>query len=108
MSDELQPDLMSDELQPDPLDEFDLRKAREEYDAFVERALQHHEQTGEWLPDPLLDEVAEMRRRILAEHDNDYQKVLEWYVELGKQRAAQTGTSLNGTKQDGVAGVGGL
>jgi hypothetical protein len=34
-----------------------------------------------------------MRRRVLAEHGNDYQKVLEWYVELGKQRVEQNGGS---------------
>jgi hypothetical protein len=62
------------------------------------RAREHHARTGEWPPDPLLDEVAEMRRRVLAEHGNDYQKVLEWYVELGKQRAAQNGSSANGAK----------
>ncbi len=80
---------MSDELQPEPLDEFDLRKARESYDAFVEHALQHHARTGEWPPDPLLDEVAEMRRRIMAEHGNDYRKVLQWYVDLDKQAMAE-------------------
>jgi hypothetical protein len=98
---------MSDGLRPDPLDEFDLRKARESYDAFVEHALQHHARTGEWLPDPLLDEVAEMRRRVLARHGNDYQKVLEWYVELGKQRAAQNGAAENGAKRNGAGGVSG-
>ncbi|HEU0302471.1 MAG TPA: hypothetical protein VFR37_23630 [Longimicrobium sp.] len=35
--------------------------------------------------DPLLEEVDEMRRRIMAEHDDDYRKVLQWYVELGRQ-----------------------
>ncbi|HEX2080681.1 MAG TPA: hypothetical protein VHG08_23455 [Longimicrobium sp.] len=42
--------------------------------------------------DPLLEEVDEMRRRIMAEHDNDYRKVLRWYAELGrehKKRAAE-------------------
>jgi hypothetical protein len=68
---------MSDELQPDPLDEFDLRKARKDYDAFVERALQHHARTGEWPPDPLLDEVAEMRRRVAAEDGYGLRKFLE-------------------------------
>ena len=67
------------------------QQALEEYDAFVAEALEHHARTGEWPPDPLLDEVAEMRRQILAEHDNDYSKVLDWYVELGKERASRNG-----------------
>lgn len=41
--------------------------------------------------DPILEEVDEMRRRIMTEHGNDYQKVLDWYVELGKQHADQNG-----------------
>jgi hypothetical protein len=77
---------------PEPVPRnFDLRKVREEYDAFVAQALEHHARTGEWPPDPLLDEVADMRRQILAEHDNDYRKVLDWYVELGRQRANGSG-----------------
>jgi hypothetical protein len=43
--------------------------------------------------DPLLEEVDEMRRRIMAEHGNDYRKVLQFYVELGrrhKEHAAST------------------
>lgn len=36
--------------------------------------------------DPLLEEVFEMRRRIMAEHGNDWRKVLEWYGELGRQQ----------------------
>lgn len=62
---------------------------------FIERAREQHARTGEWPPDPLLDEVAEMRRRVLAEHGNDYQKMLDWYVHRGKQHAAQNG---NGAK----------
>lgn len=84
---------------PEPVSEsFDLRKVREEYDAFVAEALEHHARTGEWPPDPVLDEVADMRRSILAEHDNDYGKVLDWYVELGRQR-----TGSNGHPQEPVA-----
>jgi hypothetical protein len=80
---------MSDESRPDGLDDFDLRKAREDYDAFVEHARQHHARTGEWPPDPLLDEVDEMRRRIMAEHGNDWRKVLRWHVEQDKLYAQQ-------------------
>jgi hypothetical protein len=36
---------------------------------------------NEWPPDPLLDEVDEMRRRIMAENGNDWRKVLRWHVE---------------------------
>jgi hypothetical protein len=43
--------------------------------------------------DPLLEEVFEMRRRIMAEHGNDWRKVLEYYGELGRQhREVGTGT----------------
>ncbi len=35
--------------------------------------------------DPILEEVDEMRRRIMAEHGNDWEKVLDHYVELGRQ-----------------------
>ena len=97
----------NNESQTDPLVDFEPWKAGEDHDAFVERAREYHARTGEWPPDPLLDEVAEMRRRVLAEHGNDYQKVLEWYVELGKQRAAQNGASANGAKQGGVSGASG-
>ncbi|HEX6371247.1 MAG TPA: hypothetical protein VF006_20180 [Longimicrobium sp.] len=91
--------------QPDPLVDFEPWREGEDHDAFVERAREHYARTGEWPPDPLLDEVAEMRRRVLARHGNDYQKVLEWYVELGKQRAAQNGAAEDGANQGGVAGV---
>lgn len=69
------------------------RRAKE----YIEAARRHHAQTGEWPPDPLLDEVAEMRRHILAEHGNDYQKVLDWYIQLGEQHARQNG---NGTSPE--------
>jgi hypothetical protein len=73
---------MNDDSRPDPGTEgFDLRKARQDYDAYVQRALEHHARTGEWPPDPLLDEVAEMRRKIMAEHGNDWRKVLRWHAE---------------------------
>ena len=40
-----------------------------------------------WPNDPLLDEVDEARRRILAECGNDPQKVMESYLEYQKQFA---------------------
>lgn len=55
--------------------------ARESRDQ-IGRARQHYEQHGVWPPDPLLDEVYEVRRQIMAEHGNDWRKVLEHYVEL--------------------------
>lgn len=35
--------------------------------------------------DPVLEEVDEMRRRIMAGHGNDWRKVLDHYVEVGKR-----------------------
>jgi hypothetical protein len=37
--------------------------------------------------DPILEEVDEMRRRIMAEHGNDWRKVLDHYVEVGRQNS---------------------
>ena len=91
--------------QPVPLVDFEPWREGEDHDAFVERAREYHARTGEWPPDPLLDEVAEMRRRVLARHGNDYQKVMEWYVELGRERAARDDAAKDGATQDGVAGV---
>ena len=34
--------------------------------------------------DAVLDEVEEARREIMAEHDNDWRKVLQYYVDLDK------------------------
>jgi hypothetical protein len=93
----------NDESQPDPLDDFEPWKAGESHDAFVQRAIAFEAKYGIWPPDPLLDEVAEMRRRVLAEHGNDYQNMLEWYVELGKQRVAHNGGSANGVASHSVA-----
>ena len=84
-------------------EQSDDRKFVREY---IERARRHHEETGEWLPDPLLDEVAEMRRRIMARHDNDYRKVLRWYVELGRQHA-RNGGQPRVEEQDQSTGVSG-
>jgi hypothetical protein len=91
--------------QPDPSVDFEPWRAGEDHDAFVQRAIEYEAKHGVWPPDPLLDEVAEMRRRVLARHADDYQKVLEWYVELGKQRAVRNGAEENGAKQGGAASV---
>jgi hypothetical protein len=92
---------MSEHGSPNPPREDDFRTFRE----FIDAAREHHARTGEWPPDPLLDEVAEMRRLILAEHDNDYNKVLDWYVELGKQRASRNGHSQTPATGEPSAGV---
>lgn len=42
-----------------------------------------------WPPDPLLDEVDDARRRIMAEHGNDYRKVLAFYMDAEKEPADQ-------------------
>jgi hypothetical protein len=89
-------------------DGFDLRKARKEYDAYVQAAREHHARTGEWPPDPLLDEVAEMRRQIMAEHGNDWRKVLRWHVEQDKLFALQNPTAKFIEKPSKVVGVSGL
>jgi hypothetical protein len=66
---------------------------------FIERALDHHAQTGEWLPDPLLDEVAEMRRNVLAEYGGDYQKLWQSYIDLDREGAEQEAASSTAEKQ---------
>ena len=69
----------------------ELRNSLNEVRDFIERAREHHARTGEWPPDPLLDELNEMRRRVEAEHGNDPRKVLEWYIQAGKRQAALNG-----------------
>lgn len=81
--------MIDNESRPDPPDSFEPWQEGESHDSFVERARAHYARTGEWPPDPLLDEVAEMRRRVMAEHGNDYRRVLQWYVDTDNQDAAQ-------------------
>jgi hypothetical protein len=71
-----------------------------EYREHVERARQYHERHGVWPPDPLLDEVDEMRRRIMAEHGNDWRKVLDHYVEIGRQTPDRVIRVPNPDEQD--------
>ncbi|HEY0017378.1 MAG TPA: hypothetical protein VGC13_13795 [Longimicrobium sp.] len=99
---------MSDEPLADARDGFDLRRARENYDAFVARAREHHARTGEWPPDPLLDEIDEIRREIMAEHDNDWRKVLRWHVEQDKLFAEQNPNARFASKRNQATGVSGL
>lgn len=54
--------------------------------------------------DPLLEEVDEMRRRIMAEHGNDYRKVLEWYVRMDEEAVERAGDTPEPGKQDRSAG----
>jgi hypothetical protein len=76
---------------------------------FIERAREHHARTGEWPPDPLLDEIDEMRRRVQAEHGDDPWKLLKWYNQAGdRQVAVRNGTLANGAKRNGAGGVSGL
>jgi hypothetical protein len=94
---------MSEHGSPGPPQVEDFPTIRE----FVEAAREYHEQTGVWPPDPLLDEVAEMRRQIMAEHDNDWRKVLDWYLELDKQRASTNGHPQSPVAQEQSEGVSG-
>lgn len=59
------------------MDRSAIAEAGKVIDAHVERVRQYHAQHGVWPPDPLLDEVDEMRRRIMAEHKNDWRKSAE-------------------------------
>src|SRR5688500_4299370 len=104
ISDDDRPPGSTLEIPCPPLSE-EMRQTLKSVGEFIERAREHHARTGEWPPDPLLDEVYEMRRRVLAEHGGDYRKLWASYVELGKQRAAQNGVSAECAEQGGVAGV---
>jgi hypothetical protein len=53
---------------------------------FIERAREHHARTGEWPPDPLLDEMDEMRRRVQAAHGDDPWELLKWYNQAGTRQ----------------------
>lgn len=90
----------SNESQADPLEDFEPWREGESHDEFVERARQYHARTGEWPPDPLLDEVAEMRRNVLAEYGGDYRKLWQSYVELDRQAAEQEVESDPAGKQE--------
>jgi hypothetical protein len=53
-----------------------------------------------WPVDPLLDEVDEARRKIMARHGNDWRKVLAWYQELDEQRREREAEALAPDPQD--------
>jgi hypothetical protein len=92
---------MSEHTAPDPPREEDFRTVRE----YIEAARQYHARTGEWPPDPLLDEVDEMRRRIMAEHGNDWRKVVRWHVEQDKLFREQNPNAKYAEKRGPSAGV---
>lgn len=94
---------MSEQRSPDLPQVDDFATIRE----FIEAAREYHARTGEWPPDPLLDEIDEVRRRIMAEHGNDYRKVLQWYVEVGQQYARENPDAVFPQKLDRSAGVSG-
>jgi hypothetical protein len=98
---------MSEERHADAHSDFDLRKARENYNAFVAHAREHHARTGEWPPDPLLDEIDEIRREIMAEHGNDWRKVLQWHREQDRLFVEQNPNARYAEKPGASAGVSG-
>ncbi|HLM69437.1 MAG TPA: hypothetical protein VK358_17990 [Longimicrobium sp.] len=53
--------------------------------------------------DPILEEVDEMRRRIMAKHGNDWRKVLDHYVEVGKQQQNPEAKSESAERGQSVA-----
>lgn len=69
----------------------EMRRTMKSVRDFIERAREHHARTGEWPPDPLLDEIDEMRRRVQAEHGNDPWKLLAYYNQAGRQLPEQNG-----------------
>jgi hypothetical protein len=85
----------------------DLSRSFKIIDETIERAREHHARTGEWPPDPLLDEIDEIRREIMAEHDNDWRKVLKWHLEQDKLYAEQNPDAKFAKKRDASAGVSG-
>jgi hypothetical protein len=70
---------------------------------FIERAREHHARTGEWPPDPLLDEIDEMRRRVQAEHGNDPWKLLAYYNQAGRGLLEQNGGAPDAEERDASA-----
>lgn len=80
---------------PRPALSEELRRTLKSVDDFIERAREHHARTGEWPPDPLLDEIDEMRRRVQAEHGNDPRRLLEWFNQAGhRQTGDDDGASI--------------
>ena len=80
----------------------DLREPLKEVRDFIERAREHHARTGQWPPDPLLDELEEQRRRVEAEHGNDPRKVLEWHIHAGKRHIPRNGGAFSAASSAGA------
>lgn len=85
MSDDERPPSSTLEIPRPPLSE-EMRRTLESVGEFIERAREHHARTGEWPPDPLLDEVDEMRRRVAAADGYGLRK----YRELMEVQEAET------------------
>jgi hypothetical protein len=92
---------------PRPVLDDELRRSMKDVREFIEQAREHHARTGEWPPDPLLDEVAEMRRKIMAEHGNDWRKVLQWHREQDEIFVRNNPDADYAEKRGASAGVSG-
>lgn len=89
----------NNEPKPAELDDFEPWQVGESHDAFVQRANEFEAKHSVWPPDPLLDEVAEMRRDVRAEYGGDYHKLWTSYVELDRRVAEQEAEQLAAVKQ---------
>jgi hypothetical protein len=69
----------------------EMKRTLQSIREFIEGAREHHARTGEWPPDPLLDEIDEMRRRVQAERGDDPWKLLKWYNQAGERQIAHNG-----------------
>src|SRR3712207_2489590 len=108
MSDnEWPPDPLGEERSPRPALSDEIRRSMKAVDEFIQRAREHHARTGEWPPDPLLDEVADMRRQIMAEHGNDWRKVLQWHIEQDRLFVEQNPDAKLVERRSASAGVSG-
>lgn len=83
----------------------EMRRTLKSVRDFSERAREHHARTGEWPPDPLLDEIDEMRRRVQAEHGNDPWKLLAYYNQAGSRLLGEDGGASTATPAEPSAPV---
>jgi hypothetical protein len=83
----------------------EMRRSMKSVRDFIERAREHHARTGEWPPDPLLDEIDEMRRRVQAEHGNDPWKLLAYYNQAGSRLLGEHGDASPAAPAEPSAGV---
>jgi hypothetical protein len=104
-SNERPPDSSPDrvpEIPRPPLSD-EMKRTLKSVGDFIERAREHHARTGEWPPDPLLDEIHEMRRRVQAEHGNDPWKLLAYYNQAGSRLLEQNGCASEAPERDASA-----